>query len=94
MGIGMAHFEGTEYNTGERRPGRCQLGGLRSRHQCGRSGARSPVVEFPDFNPNTLGARGVGEIRRGRSRIRRCSDQGCNCSLVCAISHSFAPKLW
>jgi xanthine dehydrogenase YagR molybdenum-binding subunit len=62
MGIGMALFEGTEYDAASGAPINASLADYVVATNADVPELDVHFVEYPDFNLNTLGARGVGEI--------------------------------
>ena len=62
MGIGMALFEGTEYEARSGAPVNASLADYIVATNADVPELDVHFVEYPDFNLNTLGARGVGEI--------------------------------
>jgi xanthine dehydrogenase YagR molybdenum-binding subunit len=62
MGIGMALFEGTEYDAVSGAPINSSLADYIVATNADVPALDVRFVEYPDFNLNTLGARGVGEI--------------------------------
>jgi xanthine dehydrogenase YagR molybdenum-binding subunit len=62
MGIGMALFEGTEYEARSGAPVNASLADYVVATNADVPELDVHFVEYPDFNLNTLGARGVGEI--------------------------------
>ncbi len=62
MGIGMALFEGTEYDTASGAPVNASLADYVVATNADVPALDVHFIEYPDFNLNTLGARGVGEI--------------------------------
>src|ERR1700733_4917867 len=62
MGIGMALFEGTEYEAGSGAPVNASLADYVVATNADVPALEVHFIEYPDFNLNTLGARGVGEI--------------------------------
>ena len=62
MGIGMALFEGTEYEAGSGAPVNASLADYVVATNADVPALDVHFIEYPDFNLNTLGARGVGEI--------------------------------
>jgi xanthine dehydrogenase YagR molybdenum-binding subunit len=62
MGIGMALFEGTEYDAASGAPINASLADYVVATNADVPALDVHFVEYPDFNLNTLGARGVGEI--------------------------------
>ena len=67
MGIGMALFEGTEYDALSGAPVNASLADYVVATNADVPALDVHFVEYPDFNLNTLGARGVGEIGLGRN---------------------------
>jgi xanthine dehydrogenase YagR molybdenum-binding subunit len=62
MGIGMALFEGTEYDAASGAPVNASLADYVVATNADVPALDVHFIEYPDFNLNTLGARGVGEI--------------------------------
>jgi xanthine dehydrogenase YagR molybdenum-binding subunit len=62
MGIGMALFEGTEYDAASGAPVNASLADYVVATNADVPALDVNFIEYPDFNLNTLGARGVGEI--------------------------------
>jgi xanthine dehydrogenase YagR molybdenum-binding subunit len=62
MGIGMALFEGTEYDPQNGAPMNASLADYVVAANADVPALEVHFVEYPDLNLNTLGARGVGEI--------------------------------
>lgn len=62
MGIGMAFLEGTEYDATSGAPINANLADYVVATNADVPALDVHFVEYPDFNLNTLGARGVGEI--------------------------------
>ena len=62
MGIGMALFEGTEYDTRSGAPVNANLADYVVATNADVPALDVHFIEYPDFNLNPLGARGVGEI--------------------------------
>jgi xanthine dehydrogenase YagR molybdenum-binding subunit len=62
MGIGMVLFEGTEYDARSGAPVNANLADYVVATNADVPDLDVHFVEYPDFNLNTLGARGVGEI--------------------------------
>jgi len=62
MGIGMALFEGTEYDPQNGAPMNASLADYVVATNADVPALEVHFVEYPDLNLNTLGARGVGEI--------------------------------
>jgi len=62
MGIGMALFEGTEYDPQNGAPMNASLADYVVPTNADVPGLDVHFVEYPDLNLNALGARGVGEI--------------------------------
>lgn len=62
MGIGMALLEGTEYDAASGAPINASLADYVVATNADVPALDVHFVEYPDFNLNTLGARGVGEI--------------------------------
>ena len=62
MGIGMALFEGTEYDTVSGAPVNASLADYVVATNADVPALDVHFIEYPDFNLNALGARGVGEI--------------------------------
>src|SRR3984957_1513865 len=62
MGIGMALFEGTEYDAASGAPVNANFADYVVATNADVPELDVHFVEYPDFNLNTLGARGVGEI--------------------------------
>jgi xanthine dehydrogenase YagR molybdenum-binding subunit len=62
MGIGMALFEGTEYDMRSGAPVNANLADYVVATNADVPALDVHFIEYPDFNLNTLGARGVGEI--------------------------------
>jgi xanthine dehydrogenase YagR molybdenum-binding subunit len=62
MGIGMALFEGTDYDPRNGAPVNASLADYMVATNADVPALEVHFVEYPDFNLNTLGARGVGEI--------------------------------
>jgi xanthine dehydrogenase YagR molybdenum-binding subunit len=62
MGIGMALFEGTEYDATSGAPVNASLADYVVATNADVPALDVHFIEYPDFNLNTLGARGVGEI--------------------------------
>jgi xanthine dehydrogenase YagR molybdenum-binding subunit len=62
MGIGMALFEGTEYDARSGAPVNANFADYVVATNADVPDLDVHFVEYPDFNLNTLGARGVGEI--------------------------------
>jgi xanthine dehydrogenase YagR molybdenum-binding subunit len=62
MGIGMALFEGTEYDAASGAPINANFADYVVATNSDVPALEVHFIEYPDFNLNTLGARGVGEI--------------------------------
>jgi xanthine dehydrogenase YagR molybdenum-binding subunit len=62
MGIGMALFEGTEYDAMSGAPVNANFADYVVATNADVPPLEVHFIEYPDFNLNTLGARGVGEI--------------------------------
>ncbi len=62
MGIGMAFLEGTEYEPGSGAPVNASLADYVVATNADVPALDVHFIEYPDFNLNALGARGVGEI--------------------------------
>ena len=62
MGIGMALFEGTEYDAVSGAPVNANFADYIVATNADVPALEVHFIEYPDFNLNTLGARGVGEI--------------------------------
>jgi len=62
MGIGMALFEGTDYEAGSGKPVNANFADYVVATNADVPELDVHFIEYPDFNLNTLGARGVGEI--------------------------------
>jgi xanthine dehydrogenase YagR molybdenum-binding subunit len=62
MGIGMALFEGTEYDAVSGAPVNANLADYVVATNADVPALEVHFIEYPDFNLNTLGVRGVGEI--------------------------------
>jgi xanthine dehydrogenase YagR molybdenum-binding subunit len=62
MGIGMAFFEGTEYDAASGAPVNASLADYVVATNADVPALDVHFIEYPDFNLNSLGARGVGEI--------------------------------
>jgi xanthine dehydrogenase YagR molybdenum-binding subunit len=62
MGIGMALFEGTDYDAKSGAPVNANLADYMVATNADVPALDVHFIEYPDFNLNTLGARGVGEI--------------------------------
>jgi xanthine dehydrogenase YagR molybdenum-binding subunit len=62
MGIGMALFEGTDYDAKSGAPVNANLADYVVATNADVPALDVHFIEYPDFNLNTLGARGVGEI--------------------------------
>jgi xanthine dehydrogenase YagR molybdenum-binding subunit len=62
MGIGMALFEGTEYDAASGAPINASLADYVVATNADVPALDVHFIEYPDFNLNSLGARGVGEI--------------------------------
>ena len=62
MGIGMALFEGTEYDAVSGAPVNCNFADYVVATNADVPALDVHFIEYPDFNLNPLGARGVGEI--------------------------------
>ena len=62
MGIGMALFEGTEYDPQNGAPMNASLADYVVPVNADVPALEVHFIEFPDLNLNALGARGVGEI--------------------------------
>jgi xanthine dehydrogenase YagR molybdenum-binding subunit len=62
MGIGMALFEGTEYDARSGAPVNANFADYIVATNADVPALDVHFIEYPDFNLNTLGARGVGEI--------------------------------
>jgi xanthine dehydrogenase YagR molybdenum-binding subunit len=62
MGIGMALFEGTEYDAASGAPVNANFADYVVATNADVPELEVHFIEYPDFNLNTLGARGVGEI--------------------------------
>ena len=62
MGIGMALFEGTEYDATSGAPVNANFADYVVATNADVPALDVHFIEYPDFNLNTLGARGVGEI--------------------------------
>jgi xanthine dehydrogenase YagR molybdenum-binding subunit len=62
MGIGMALLEGTEYDAASGAPINASLADYVVATNADVPALDVHFIEYPDFNLNTLGARGVGEI--------------------------------
>jgi xanthine dehydrogenase YagR molybdenum-binding subunit len=62
MGIGMALFEGTEYDAVSGAPVNANFADYVVATNADVPALDVHFIEYPDFNLNALGARGVGEI--------------------------------
>jgi xanthine dehydrogenase YagR molybdenum-binding subunit len=62
MGIGMALFEGTEYEARSGAPVNASLADYVVATNADVPALDVHFIEYPDLNLNALGARGVGEI--------------------------------
>ena len=62
MGIGMALFEGTAYDATSGAPVNANFADYVVATNADVPALEVHFIEYPDFNLNTLGARGVGEI--------------------------------